>query len=54
MTHRKNSERARAEREALALGKAALEAIRLGDGERAGALALFAIRWAKRSLGGKR
>ena len=54
MTHRKNSERARAEREALTFGKAALEAVRLGDAERAGLHAMFAIRWAKRSLGGKR
>lgn len=54
MTHRKHSERAKAEREAQGFGAKAQEAIRVGDAERAGALAEFAIRWAKRSLGSKR
>lgn len=53
VTHRKGSERAKAEREAIEFGAKVLEAIRAKDGERAGALATFAIRWAKRSLGGK-
>ena len=54
MAHRKGSERAKAEREAIWFGAKTLEAIKAGDDERAGALATFAIRWAKRSLGGKR
>jgi hypothetical protein len=54
MTHRKGSERAKAEREAVWFGVKALDAIKAGDAERAGALAMFAIRWAKRSLGSRR
>lgn len=54
MTRRKNSERAKAEREALEFAEKTKQAIRERDAERAGALATFAIRWAKRSLGGRR
>ena len=54
MTHRKGSERAKAEKEAKEFGNKALMAIHYGDAERAGALAMFAIRWAKRSLGSTR
>ena len=52
--HRRGTERHRAHREAVAYGDNALSAIRTGDSERAGALAMFATRWAKRSLGWER
>ena len=51
-THRIGSERAKADYEARSFGAKALAAVKEGDAERAGALAMFAIRWAKRSLGG--
>ena len=51
---KKISERAKARNEAAGFGTKTLEAIKAGDNERAGALATFAIRWAKRSLGSKR
>lgn len=54
MTHRKNSWRAKSEREAQEFGAKTKQAIQVGDAERAGALAMFAIRWAKRSLGSTR
>ena len=54
MTHSKGSERKKAEREAVEYGARVLGAIKDKDAERAGALATFAIRWAKRSLGSKR
>lgn len=52
--HRKNSEPWLADKQAQEFGKMAKDAIIAKDAEKAGALAMFAARWAKRSLGGKR
>jgi len=54
MKHRNNSQRYLAARQASIMGGDAIIAIAAGDAERAGALAMFAIRWAKRSLGSVR
>lgn len=48
-----SKDRIKADWEARTLGAHAIQAIKAGDSERAGALAMFAIRWAKRSLGAK-
>lgn len=51
MAHRKNSQRYIAERQAVQYGTETKYAIAAGDAVKAGALGMFAIRWAKRSLG---
>ena len=53
MAHRRYSNRWLAEKEAIIFGFQAIVAIKAGDAEKAGALAMFAIRWAKRSLSSK-
>lgn len=50
----KQTEKEKARIEAAYMGAQAIACITSGDSERAGALAMFAIRWAKRSLGSKR
>lgn len=50
MTHR-SKDRIKADREAREFGAKTIEAVKAGDSERAGALATFAVRWAKRSMG---